>query len=200
MHFLNASYPLAGIMGALGLGQLILDTKFRPRRLIWQVLGISMLFISTWNSVYSFWTVYRIKNVPATLVYSVEVLKTSDVYTAQRWIQSNTPTNSVLAVSLFSEENSHLARRCDYSAFTERRLFLEGSHYQRGRDPDELAFRRKLLANIFQNGDGSALRLLRKRFLVTHLVVDNSDSKPVNLPDVPLTLVFQNKTVQIYTF
>lgn len=200
MHFFNSVYPISGIIGALGLGHLIFNKKVKPTRLIWQFAAICMLIVSVWNGVYSMWTLYRIRGVSAALVSSQEVLRLSEVYAAQRWIQNNTSTQSVLAVSLFSEDNPQLYRRCDYSAFAERRMFLEGAHYQRGRNPSELLYRRKLLTRVFQYGDIDALALLRERFQVTHLVVDNSGGNTLKLPDIPLIRLFGNNTVTIYSF
>ena len=86
----------------------------------------------------------------------------------------------------------------DYSAFAERRVFLEGLHYLRSRDPAELAVRRRLLADVFQKGDASALHVMSDQFHVTHLVVEVSDTLPVKIPEGALTLVFENAEVRVY--
>lgn len=199
MHFFNSVYPVLGIIGALGLGQLIFNTEVKPSRLVLQALAVSMLIISILNCAYPLWVFHK-KNINAgALVRSIEFLKSSDVYAAQRWIESNTQTNAVLAVNLFAIETPELSRRSDYSAFAERRVFLEGDHSQRGRDPNELFLRRKLLIDVFRNGNVPSLKLLREQYKVTHLVVDNSDGVSVKLPDEALTQVFKNGTVIIYS-
>ncbi len=199
MHFFTSVYPVLCIIGALGLGQLIFNANAKASRLILQVSAISMLFISIMNSLYPLWVCHK-KNIDAgAMIRSAEFLKSSDVYAAQRWIESNTSTNAVIAVNLFADEAPELSRRCDYSAFAERRMFLEGDHSQRGRDPNELFFRRKLLVDVFRNGNVSSLKLLREQYKVTHLVVDNSDGVSVKLPDEALTPIFKNGTVKIYS-
>jgi len=198
MHFMNAAYPLSGILGAIGLGHLILGTTIQRHRRIWQGLAIGMLALSTWNSAYSFWAVYRIGRVPEAIVSSAVVLANSDAYAASRWIEAHTPTDSVLAVSIHAEEDPQFGRRCDYSAFAERRVLLEGYHYLRGRDPNELAVRRKLLTDVFRHGDVAALRVLNERFLVTHLVLDNSDGQPAVLPHAFLAPLFHNGSVTVF--
>jgi hypothetical protein len=104
----------------------------------------------------------------------------------------------VLAINLFSEDDPGLGRRADYSAYAERRVLLEGSHYLRGWDPAELASRRRMLAAVFRKGDVSALKTMSEQFHVAYLVVDTSDGLPVKLPDEALTVVFHNPTVRVY--
>lgn len=198
LHFLNSGYPLAGIMGAAGLGHLIFRKRTSAPQRIAQVLAVAMLVVSTWNSAYAFAVTYRNRNV-ATAVTSIPIVyENSDSYAAQRWIRDHTSSMSVLAVSIFAGDDEQFKRRCDYSAFSERRLFLEGYHYQRPRDPQELTSRRALLTAVFRKGEASALKTLNERFGVTHLVVDTSDGLPVKLPDQGLTLVFQTETVRVY--
>jgi hypothetical protein len=109
---------------------------------------------------------------------------TTDLYRGLRWIRANSSSRDVIAVSNYSV-NSDDQEFDDvyYSAFAERRTFLEGWAYtmktlkhgpgyrlRRSNCP----FSRRLRLNdaVFQRGDRKALRTIVRDYGVRYLVVD----------------------------
>jgi hypothetical protein len=109
---------------------------------------------------------------------------TTDLYRGLRWIRANTSPRDVLAVSNYSV-NSENPEFDDvyYSAFAERRTFLEGWAYTMrtlkhgpGYRPqrNDCPFPRRLRLNdaVFQRGDRKALGTIVRDYGVRYLVVD----------------------------
>ncbi len=195
MHFLNTAYPLAGVLGAVGLGHLIL-TRTRGVAMRW--LAIAVLALSTTSSAFFYWGFYQDNEVAQTIRGGPGMLTDSWLYQAQRWIRANTSPDAVIAAGAYSEELPALARRVDYSALAERRVFLEGYYYLRARDPAGLATRRALLTAVFREGDAAALETMRQQYRVEYLVVELSDKKPIKLPEAAVSLVFENAGARVY--
>lgn len=195
MHFLNTAYPLAGVLGAVGLGHLIL-TRTRGSAMRW--LAIAVLSLSTTSSAFFYWGMYQDYEVAQTIRGGSGMLTDSGLYQAQRWIRANTSPETVLAASPYSEELPALARRVDYSALAERRVFFEGYYYLKARDPAALASRRALLTAVFRDGDAVALETMRQQFGVEYLVVETSDKRAVKLPEAAVSLVFENAAARVY--
>jgi hypothetical protein len=198
MHFLNTAYPLAGVLGGVGLGHIVLRRRASMRWRLLQAAALAVLLLSTANNAFFLWGYYRDYEISSTVAGGPRMLSESGLYAAQRWIRENTPTTAVVAASPYSHEAPSLPRRTDYSALAERRAFLEGYHYLRSRDPGELAFRRSLLTSVFRTGDAAALEVMRDRFRVGYLVVETADKLPVKLPEDAVTLVFENAAARVY--
>jgi len=196
-HFLNTAYPLAGVLGAVGLGHLIAHST-RGFGLVLRATAIVLLSLSTTSSVFFYWGLYYDNEVAQTVRAGVGVLRESPLYQAHRWIRANTSPDAVIAASAYSEPTPALARRVDYSALAERRAFLEGFHFLRARDPESLATRRALLTAVFREGDAVALETMRRQYRVEYLVVELSDQKPIKLPDAAVSLVFENAGARVY--
>jgi hypothetical protein len=119
---------------------------------------------------------------------------TPELYRALTWVRDNTPTNAVIAVNNHWIDPTNVAPLAyQYSAFSERRVFLEGWLYsQRYLDevpstttgkpfapfPERLA----LNAAAFTRGDPRALAIMERRYGVRYLLVDAVNGYPANLP------------------
>jgi hypothetical protein len=110
---------------------------------------------------------------------------TTDLYRGLRWIRANTSSRDVLAVSNYSVDSQNPEfDDVYYSAFAERRTFLEGWAYtmktlKRGGFSPRLKrsnspFPRRLRLNdaVFQRGDRKALETIVRDYGVRYLVVD----------------------------
>jgi hypothetical protein len=118
---------------------------------------------------------------------------TPQLYAALRWIGHKTPSDSVLAVNNhWIDDQRAAALAFDYSAFAERRVFLEGWAYSQRSFAEgyakvgaglinPFADRLKLNEAAFERGDPRALRTLEKRFGVRYLVVDQVNGYAADL-------------------
>jgi hypothetical protein len=137
---------------------------------------------------------------------------TSGLLTGLVWIRTHTPTSAVIAVNNYGEGStrSKVPNYYYYSAFTERRVFLEGWIYaQRSSDLGEAQVARgrkkpfpdRELLNYatFQRADGAALRTLAEQYGVRYLVVDrvHNDRFSPRLARLARP-VFANRDVAIY--
>jgi uncharacterized membrane protein len=109
---------------------------------------------------------------------------TPQLYEALRWIRDETPSGSVIAVNNhWIDPNRAAALAFDYSAFTERRVFLEGWAYSQrafaegyqkvgAGQVNPFADRFRLNKAAFVHGDRRALRVMADRYGVRYLVID----------------------------
>lgn len=100
---------------------------------------------------------------------------------ALAWIRLHTPTDAVIAVNnQFSDDHGRSPDYYYYSAFSERRSFLEGWDDTIAAagltDPSITPFpeRRQLNDAVFYDADALALRIMKRRFGVGYLLVDRS--------------------------
>jgi hypothetical protein len=110
---------------------------------------------------------------------------TPELYRALSWIRDETPTGAAIAVNnQWKDSANTVPLAFDYSAFSERRIFLEGWLYsQRYLDeaPENVDVRyfrpfpeRSSLNRLaFARGDPSALRTMERRYGVRYLLVDD---------------------------
>jgi hypothetical protein len=137
---------------------------------------------------------------------------TSGLLAGLVWIRTHTPTSAVIAVNNYGEAStgSKVPTNYYYSAFAERRVFLEGWIYaQRSSDlgQAQVALGRKkpfpgrelLDYATFQRADRAALRTLTQQYGVRYLVVDrvHNDHFSPRLPRLACS-VFANRDVAIY--
>jgi hypothetical protein len=113
------------------------------------------------------------------------------------WIKLNTSPTDVLAVSnQCLDEAKNDPRYFYYSAFSERRVFLEGWSYSRVSDhSDRIALNKQ----VFNNADPEALRALVDQYGVRWLVVDKVHGPANPLVSKLAKLVYSNPDVDIYT-
>jgi hypothetical protein len=115
---------------------------------------------------------------------------TPELYRALTWIRNNTPADSVLAVNNQATVTGPF--EFDYSAFSERRVFLEGWGYSaRLRDVgyteiatgqvNPFVARLRLNEAAFMRGDRRALRIMIDRYGVRYLVVDRINGYPADI-------------------
>lgn len=134
---------------------------------------------------------------------------TSGLLEGMIWVRDHTDTNAVLAVNNHYRKASEDARYFYYSAFTERRVFLEGwvytykaflIGYHQVKDGKLHPFPERLDLNqrVFMGGDHDAVRIMAQQYSVTHLFVDKVHGDP--LPDLGkiVRLVFSNQDADIY--
>ncbi len=130
---------------------------------------------------------------------------TPGLQAALRWVRDHTPTSAVLAVNnQYSDGRRQDPTYYYYSAFGERRVFLEGwvdtipdAGYN---DPELTPFPRRYLLNIavFGDADRAALETMRRRYDVDYLFVDRIHG-PVDPGLARLgTRVFENASAIIY--
>lgn len=135
---------------------------------------------------------------------------TTDLYRGLRWIRANTRPQDVMAVSSYSVDDRH--PQFDdvyYSAFGERRTFLEGwlytmktlsrgPYYKLARTNSPFPKRLQLNDAVFRHGDRQALRTLVRDYGVRYLVVDRvHGGEPERV--APLgKRVFSNAAVAIF--
>jgi hypothetical protein len=130
---------------------------------------------------------------------------TAGLQQALAWIRRHTPTNAVLAVNnQFSDSNRQSPDYYYYSAFGERRVFLEGwvdtIPAADLRDPRMTPFPERLRLNnaVFYVGDARALRVLQRDYGVRYLLVDRIHG-PVNPRLARLaSAVFANPSATVY--
>jgi hypothetical protein len=113
---------------------------------------------------------------------------TPELYEALTWIRDQTPAESVIAVN--NQSNGVGPFEFDYSAFAERRVFLEGWGYSapfRGMGYSQLGaigpFEARLQLNqaAFTRGDGQALQTMFGRYGVRYLVLDQVNGSPADM-------------------
>jgi hypothetical protein len=132
---------------------------------------------------------------------------TKPLFNGLRWVRAHTPANAVLAVN-----NHYVAtnapRYLYYSAFAERRVFLESWWYTmpalalgtprllKGAQP--FPARWELNQRVFEKADSEAASALHQRYGVTYLLVDHTHG-PAS-PDVSKlgTLVHSNSALSVY--
>ena len=134
---------------------------------------------------------------------------TDDLYRGLTWVREHTRTDDVIAVSNYSVNGSDPEYDdVYYSAFTERRTFLEGwaygietvrkgADYEPSRANTPYARRLRLNERVFVRGDLAALRTLVRDYGVRYLLVDRTHPRPLRLPPA-VRPVFANPGVAIY--
>jgi hypothetical protein len=130
---------------------------------------------------------------------------TPELQQALAWIRRHTPPGAVIAVNnQFSDAARQSPDYYYYSAFGERRVFLEGWEDTIA-DADQLnptitPFPERLRLNdaVFAAGDPSALALLERKFAVRYLLVDRAHG-PVQPRLASLArVVFANRGAIVY--
>jgi hypothetical protein len=125
---------------------------------------------------------------------------------ALRWARNNTSRTDVLGVN--NQMAGALPSYFSYSAFSERRIFLEGWLYTPSsyknydlvlhQNTTPFAERQKLNRAVFENADADALRVMREKYGVSFLFVDKKNATtPINLP-AGLQKRFANADAEIY--
>lgn len=128
------------------------------------------------------------------------------VLDALAWLRANAPADAVVAVN--NQMAGNLPAYFSYSAFSERRVFLEGWLYttQAYADYDNVARlralpypeRQALNRAVFEQGDADALRVLRDRHGVRFLFVDRAVQRgAVRLP-AGIALRASNAEAEVY--
>ncbi len=133
---------------------------------------------------------------------------TPDLYRGLSWIRDNTREDDVLAVSaqhgaLGFPDNFY------YSAFAERRVYLEGWLYtarsfevgvEDVRAGKKLPYPERLALNdaVFRRGDARALHTLVRDYGVRYLVMDKVHGPRLAGPAKVGHLVFANRDVEVY--
>jgi hypothetical protein len=115
-----------------------------------------------------------------------------DVYRSLEWVRDHTPFDAVLAVNnQWIGPARTVPHEFNYSAFSERRVFIEGWAYSQGvRDRGFLTanvnpFPERLRLNDAAFlGDGSALAAMKRDYGVRYLLVDPGGGDPVDLPEL----------------
>jgi hypothetical protein len=117
---------------------------------------------------------------------------TPEVYRALSWIRDETPPDAVIAVNnQWIDTARTVPLEFNYSAFAERRAFLEGWLYsqrtvERGDAPvaagaNPFAGRLRLNEAAFEQGNRHALATMTDRYGVRYLVVDKLNGYPADL-------------------
>jgi len=134
------------------------------------------------------------------------------------WVRANTPEDSILAVNNQSRlyyrrpfKDFYFANdpatpdyvQFHYSAFTERRIFLEGFGLGQRLAPNGLlaayADRIELNRRVFELSDTSALELLQTEYHVQYLLVDQRAQLPRPTFEAAwVERVFQNAVAEVY--
>ncbi len=112
-----------------------------------------------------------------------------ELFRGLTWVRENTPTDAVVAVNnQWTDEANAVPLQFIYSAFTERRVFLEGWGYSQrtralGLDTVENPFAERLELNLsaFATADRPALEALATTYGVRYLVVDTANGTPADL-------------------
>jgi hypothetical protein len=134
---------------------------------------------------------------------------TIGLYQGLQWLRNRTSPDDVIAVSNYSlDANKPAFDDLYYSAFAERRTFLEGWLYsikeQRLGDSvitgPNMPYPERLRLNdaVFQRGDRNALRILVRKFGVRYLLVDLVHGDHIERVAALGRLVFSNSDVAIY--
>lgn len=143
-----------------------------------------------------------------TIYYTQGNSFTPDTHEAMRWLRDHTPASAVFAVNNQTREASG-PRYFYYTAFSERRCFLEGwmwtnkaaaaglTNVERGR-VNPFADRLALNQRVFEQADRAALRELTERFGVAYLVVDKMRGKASPQVASLGARAFSNAEIDIY--
>ncbi len=135
---------------------------------------------------------------------------TAAMYRGLEWIRQNTRSTDVVAVSNYSVDANHPEYDdIYYSAFAERRVFLEGwrygmktlrlgPHYHISRMNMPYPERLRLNDAVFQRGDRAALRVLIRDYGVRYLLVDRVHYGKTAKVSALGRRVFSNSDVAIY--
>jgi hypothetical protein len=155
--------------------------------------------------------------------YGAKPLLTNELLSGLHWLRANSKTDAIIAVNFTQElwkekknwcysESSEKGKYWYYSAFSERRIFLEGAFntpqfhrwvnvYKQSQAHIPFADRRALLNRFFKNKDKSALTEMKDYFKVSYLLVDKrrDTNEWLRLIDHNLIqLTYSNKDVDIY--
>jgi hypothetical protein len=113
------------------------------------------------------------------------------------WLRLHSSPSDVLAVNnQFLDRKKTLPRDYYYSAFSERRVFLEGWAYSNQRSDGGRA---AVNQAVFDNADPAALRTLVQQYGVRWLVVDKTHASANPLLSKLATPVFSNPDIDIYS-
>jgi hypothetical protein len=121
------------------------------------------------------------------------------LYSGLLWVRSHTTSRDVLAVNNhYLQAHSRDPRYFYYSAFTERRVFLESwaypAHWSR---PQPFPGRLALSERVTAGGDPSALRELERKG-VSYVLIDKTHGSGASEPADVSTLVFSNSALNVY--
>ena len=143
--------------------------------------------------------------------YGAQPLLTKPLLEGLRWLRGHTGVNDIIAVNFNDYPQPEKEKYWYYSAFSERRIFLEGTYntkeqvdwnYIYHQDPGHIPFadRRRLLDDFFSRGRDDALAVLARRYGVRYVFVDKRwrprDSAP--LDSEGLIRVFSSPQVDIF--
>jgi hypothetical protein len=135
---------------------------------------------------------------------------TTGLYRGLAWIRDRTRPEDVIAVSNYSvDQNAPEYDDIYYSAFAERRTFLEGWFYTMktlGRGPryhisrttTPYPDRLRLNDAVFRHGDRAALRTLIRQYGVRYLLVDRVHGNMTSEVSALGRLAFSNSDIAIY--
>jgi len=135
---------------------------------------------------------------------------TRGLYEALAWIRDNTPRNAVIAVNSYYVDDTRLdPRYFNYSAFAERRVFLEGWGYTVAAYRDgyadvitgkafPYADRLELCSRVFNQGEASAIKKMARDYGVTHLLVDRIHGQATPMLDAIATRVHDDPDATVY--
>ena len=113
-----------------------------------------------------------------------------------RWVEANTPSDAVLAASSERLITDPAPRYAHYSAFSQRRVLVEGWAVT-GSD-ETVGARVRLNRAIFEGADQAALATAMRDYGVTHLVIDRREhgANPALARLAPL--VYSNPDVDVH--
>jgi hypothetical protein len=135
---------------------------------------------------------------------------TRELFNGLRWIRAHTPSNAVLAVNNhYVNAETHESRYLYYSAFAERRVFLESWWYSAAAlalgTPAILAGaqpfpeRWDLNQRVFERADRAAASELRQHYGVTFLLIDHTHGSASPLVSDLGHLVHSNSAISVYS-
>ena len=130
---------------------------------------------------------------------------TPNLQQALSWIRHHTPTNAVIAVNnQYSDSVRRAPTYCYYSAFGERRVFLEGWENTIPAanliNPAITPFPYRLALNnaLFLHADSQALAVMERRYGVSYLLVDRAHGPVQPRLGALAHVVFANPGVIVY--
>jgi hypothetical protein len=188
------SSPSAGPLYALWLGLpllvvaclLVLAWRRRPWRpaLLLMAAGAVVLvgvLQTPLTTTHDLISALRVRSTPYPRDSPIGEGLTPDLQRALAWIRGHTPTSAVIAVNnQYSDSVRHAPTYYYYSAFGERRVFIEGWENTipaaNLTDPAITPFPYRLALNnaVFYNADPRALAVMTHRFGVSYLLVDRA--------------------------
>lgn len=219
--YIYMSIPLA-ILSAKGIF-LVFSSKTRWGYLFFIKLMIFLLFFSGLSTLFVRMFFPAIGPKYYAERYGDKPLLTNELLSGLRWLRGNTPIDAVIAVNYTQKlwKNKHrwyyteAAERNKYwyySAFSERRIFLEGMfntpqfHYWINIDeknPAKIPFieKIKLLDRFFKQKDKNAFIAMRDKFGISYLLNDKRrgiNDWLLSFDHSLIELVYSNKDVNIY--